>query len=253
MWGIVQPHTDTDEALTSPVLRCGSGTVRALAAIAALAFLAAVGFSTTGAVNANFTVTLSAASGRAVTVEHAAADDTATAPGDYSPAPATLTFTAGQRTKTVTVTVKGDVLDEVNETYAVTLASATNATVGDGTGVGTITDDDPTPTLTVADLSVAEGNAGTANATFAVTLSPLSGRTVTVDYATAYATATAPSDYEATSGTLTFVPGQTAKSITVRVKGDSHRDSWRGLRAGERDRRVRPRRDDEDVHGAGDQ
>jgi large repetitive protein len=70
------------------------------------------------------------------------------------------------------VTVKGDVLDEVNETYAVTLASATNATVGDGTGVGTITDDDPTPTLTVADLSVAEGNAGTANATFAVTLSP---------------------------------------------------------------------------------
>jgi hypothetical protein len=126
----------------------------------------------TGAVNANFTVTLSAASGEAVTVDYAAADDTATAPGDYSLAPATLTFTAGQRTKTVTVTVKGDMLDEVYETYAVTLASATNATVGDGTGVGTITDDDPTPTLTVADLSVAEGNAGTANATFAVTLSP---------------------------------------------------------------------------------
>jgi hypothetical protein len=174
MWGIVQPHTDTDEALTSPVLRCGSGTVRALAAIAALAFLRQSDSQRGqhGRRQHELHGHAEAASGEAVTVDYAAADDTATAPGDYSLAPATLTFTARQRTKTVTVTVKGDVLDEVNETYAVTLASATNATVGDGTGVGTITDDDPTPTLTVADLSVAEGNAGTANATFAVTLSP---------------------------------------------------------------------------------
>jgi hypothetical protein len=52
---------------------------------------------------------------------------------------------------------------------------------------------------------------------------------VTVDCATANATATAPSGYEATSATLTFTPGQKAKSITVPVKGDSHRDSWPGL------------------------
>ena len=58
--------------------------------------------------------------------------------------------------------------------------------------MGTITDDDAAPTLTIDDVTVAEGNSGTMNATFTVTLSAASGQTVTVDYATANGTATAP-------------------------------------------------------------
>ena len=62
----------------------------------------------------------------------------------------------------------------------------------DGQGIGTITNDDATPTLTIGDVTVAEGNAGTTTAMFTVTLSAASGQTVTVNYATANGTATAP-------------------------------------------------------------
>ena len=85
----------------------------------------------------------------------------------------------------------------------------------------TITDDDAAPSFSVDDPSVAEGDAGTASLTFTVTLSAASGKTVTVDYATADGTATtAGSDYTGTTGTLTFAPGETTKTVTVTVSGD---------------------------------
>ena len=58
-------------------------------------------------------------------------------------------------------------------------------------------------------------------ATFTVTLSSSSSQTVTVGYATAAGTATAGSDYTATSGTLTFAPGVTSQAVLVGVLGDS--------------------------------
>ena len=77
-----------------------------------------------------------------------------------------------------------------------------------------------TPTVSVGDVSVAEGNTGTTTATFAVTLNTPSDRQVTVDYATADGTATAPADYQAGSGTVTFAPGQTSQPVSVLVNGD---------------------------------
>ncbi len=74
--------------------------------------------------------------------------------------------------------------------------------------------------ISTRDVTVTEGNAGTSNAVFMVTLSAASNQTVTVDYATANGTATAGSDYIATSGTLTFAPGATTQSLTVVVNGD---------------------------------
>ena len=70
-------------------------------------------------------------------------------------------------------------------------------------------------------MTVTEGNSGTANATFTVSLSAASGQTVTVNYATADGTAVAPGDYTAGSGTLTFTPGVTTQTITVPVNGDT--------------------------------
>ena len=81
--------------------------------------------------------------------------------------------------------MNGDVVDELDETFGITLSNPGNATIADGSGMGTITDDDAAPTLSVNDVSVAEGNAGTTTATFTVTLSAASGQTVTVDWATA--------------------------------------------------------------------
>ncbi len=174
-----------------------------------------------GSVNAVFTVTLSAASGQSVSVNYATANDTAVAPGDYTANSNTLTFAPGETTKTITVLVQGDLLDEVNETFFVNLSSATNATISDSQGQGTITDDDATPTLAINDVTVTEGNAGSVNATFTVTLSAASGQSVTVNYATANSTAVAPGDYTSTSGTLTFAAGETSKTIVVPVLGDT--------------------------------
>ncbi len=173
-----------------------------------------------GTATATFTVTLSGISPDTVTVDYASADGTAVAPGDYSATSGTLTFLSGETTRAVTVDLNGEALDEEDETYTVELSNATNATIGDGTGLGTITDDDPLPALSVNDVTVTEGNGGTVDATFAVGLDNPSGRTVTVDFATANGTAAAPADYAATSGTLTFAAGQTTKQVTVQVNGD---------------------------------
>ena len=66
-----------------------------------------------------------------------------------------------------------------------------------------------------------EGNAGTHSATFTVTLSAASTQPVTVAYATANGTATAGSDYQGASGTLTFAPGETSKTFSVPIVNDS--------------------------------
>ena len=94
-----------------------------------------------GRSNANFTVTLAAASGKTVTVDYATGDVSATQPADYTQTSGP-TFTPGQTTKTVTVPVKGDTLDEINETFSVALSGAVNTSLSDATGTGTITDDD---------------------------------------------------------------------------------------------------------------
>jgi hypothetical protein len=76
------------------------------------------------------------------------------------------------------------------------------------------------PALAVNDVSVTESNMGTADATFTVSLSAASDQPVTVRYATVDGAATAGSDYHSLSGTLTFAPGETVKTVTVLVNGD---------------------------------
>jgi len=174
-----------------------------------------------GTATATFTVTLSAPSGKTVTVNYATADGTAVNPGDYSSSSGLLTFDPGQTSKTVAVTVQGDTTNEANETFTVTLSSPGNATFTDDQGQGTIINDDGVPSLSINDVSVTEGDSGTASATFTVTLSAASGQTVTVGYATAAGTATAGNDYSTSSGTLTFDPGEIDKTITVTVNADT--------------------------------
>ena len=173
-----------------------------------------------GTTPATFTVTLSTQSGRAVTVDYATSAGTATQPSDYQQATGTLTFSPGQTSKAVTVLVNGDTTVEANETFAVNLSNPAGATIpGIGIGIGTITDDDVP--ISIVDATVTEGNAGTVNALFAVTLGAASASTVTVDYSTFDGSAVAPGDYATTSGTLTFSPGQTVKQISVPVNGDT--------------------------------
>ncbi|NNL29638.1 MAG: hypothetical protein HKO77_01380 [Gemmatimonadetes bacterium] len=82
-----------------------------------------------------------------------------------------------------------------------------------------------TPQLSIDDVTVTEGDAGTTDAVFTVSLSSVSAQTVTVDFATEDGTATAPGDYITNSGTLTFVPGIVTQTITVEVVGDEVSES----------------------------
>jgi hypothetical protein len=171
----------------------------------------------TGTRAATFTVALSVPSNQSVTIAYATADGSATG-SDYQTASGTLTFAPGETSKTITILVIGDRLAEPNETFYVNLSNPTDATVADGQGMGMILDDDPR--ISINDVTVAEGHTGTQPGTFTVRLSNSSDVPVTVGYATANGTATADGDYLATSGTLTFAPGETSKTITVLVIGD---------------------------------
>lgn len=171
---------------------------------------------------AGFTVTLSAPSSQTVTVNYATADVTATAVSDYvAVTNGSVTFTAGQTSQPVNITVNGDTTFEPTETFNVNLSGASNATISDGQGVGTITNDDSQPTISINDVTVTEGNAGTVLATFTVSLSGTSSQTISANYATAAGTATAGTDYVTASGTVTFTPGAGPQSISVTVNGDT--------------------------------
>jgi chitinase len=158
-----------------------------------------------------------------VTVKFATADGTATAGSDYVARSGTLTFAPGETTKTISIAAIGDSVVEADEGFTVGLSDAVGATVADGTAVGTITNDDVAPpTLRIGNSSFAEGSAAApGHGTFTVTLSAASSSPVTVKFATANGTAKMGSDYVAKSGTLTFAPGETRKTITVAAIGDA--------------------------------
>jgi hypothetical protein len=174
-----------------------------------------------GTTTAVFTLSLSAASSQTISVGYSTENGTATSGSDYSAASGVLVFAPGETSKTIAVTVNGDALNEADETFWLNLSGVVNAVIDDALGVGTIRNDDPLPTLSVSDVAVTEGNAGTKNLNFSVRLSAASGRTVSVDYATLAGSATEDSDFAPISGTLTFSPGQLTKTLSVVVNGDA--------------------------------
>jgi chitinase len=172
---------------------------------------------------ASIPVTLSAPSGRTVTVDWTTADYEAVAGEDYVAGSGTLTFLPGETSKTIDVAVIGDTTDEPDEAMLILTSHPTNATIGGALGLGSavIQDDDPLPVVAPGEASVAEGDTDTSTVSVPVTLSAPSSRTVTVDWATADQGAIAGEDYVAASGTLTFLPGETDKTIDVSVIGDT--------------------------------
>jgi hypothetical protein len=171
-----------------------------------------------------FNVTLSTASAQNVTVDFATADGTAVSGSDYQSLNGSLTFSPGETSKTVNVLVNGDTQNEPDETFLVQLSNPANATLTKAQGAATITNDDSgpaQPSLSIADRTQVEGDSGTTLFGFNVVLSAANAQAVTVIFATADGTATGGSDYQTSSGSLTFNPGETSKTINVLVNGDA--------------------------------
>jgi Ca2+-binding RTX toxin-like protein len=75
--------------------------------------------------------------------------------------------------------------------------------------------------LVINDVTVGEGDTGTSTAVFTVGLTTASQQTVTVNFSTSGGTATSNVDFGATSGTLTFLPGELTQTISVPIIGDT--------------------------------
>jgi chitinase len=173
-----------------------------------------------GTATLGFSVTLSHQASFPVTVDWATAPGTASDGTDYVGASGTVTFPAFDVTEPIFVTVNGDSRYEHDETVRLDLTNANGAPIGDLQGIGTITNDDTPPILSVANTSIVEGNTGTSLLHFTVSLTGTSDVAASVDYAATGTTATAGSDFVATSGTLTIPAGMTSGSIDVVVNGD---------------------------------
>ena len=176
-----------------------------------------------------FTVTLDRAPTAPVTVQFQTAAGTATAGSDYATTAGTLAIAAGQATATIPVPVFGDAEVEPDETLTVQLSSpSANATLVTASAVGTIVNDDgavTTSSVRVADASTPEGDSGTRDLVFTVTLEPVNNAAVELGYSTAAGTATADSDFARTVGTLTIPAGQATATIRVPVIGDTRFES----------------------------
>ena len=177
---------------------------------------------TNGTVTAIFTVTRQAgllAPARSVSFE--TADGSARAPGDYSAVAGTVSFDAAllgaTQTQQLSVNVKGDALDEADETFRVLISAA--ETITDGEATATIADDDPAPQVSVADAASASESA--AQTSFEVRLSAPSGRDVAVSHATGDGSAQAGTDYTASFGRLTIPAGSTVATVDVSLINDT--------------------------------
>ncbi len=177
-----------------------------------------------GAASAVFTVTLEKPSALPVTVNFMTMDGTATAGTDFTAQSGVITFAPGETSQTISVEVLGDTGVEAHENFSVVLSAPTNAILANDSGSVTILNDDAL--LQITDASVLEGHSGNRTVTFTVSLTAESALPVSVSYASADGTATAGVDYLAlTPGMLTFLPGETSKTVEVEVVGDTIAES----------------------------
>jgi len=290
---------------------------------------ASVSEADSGTTPMTFTVSLSRVATQDVTVDYATMQGTAIAPEDYAHVSGTLTIPAGQTEQEVTVLVAGDLLEEGNESFQVSLTNAVNATLAGSQATGTIVDNDQiepapgfsykttddwgsgfngeitltnrgekawtdwrlefewshevnqvwngilventdgqyvidnefwngevaggqsvtlglsgspgnvttmpsnvyvngiavavgqsTPTISIADLSLDEGDEGASVANFVVSLSKVSNDDVVVNYTTQDGTAKAGTDYQHSEGSLVIPAGNLSAVISVNINGD---------------------------------
>lgn len=157
----------------------------------------------------------------AVSIAYATSPGTATPNVDYVPKAGVLDFADGEFSKTISIQLLDDAIFEDSETINLTLSNPAGAVLATPTTASlTIIENDPLPLVSVGSLSITEGNSGPVEALFIATLSNASTKEVRVNFTTVDGTALSGSDYLSRSGTLVFMPGETAKSIAVTVIGD---------------------------------
>src|SRR5215217_2600993 len=174
-----------------------------------------------GTTQATFVVALSGPSSQSVSFSFTTSNGTAMEGSDYVASMGASTFAPGEVEKPVVVLVNGDTVDEIQETLFLDISNVQNATVSSNQGKGFIVDDDG-PTISINDVSVAEGNAGTKTATFTLSLSGSSVEAIAIRAITAPGTASAPSDFNPINTVVIFQPGTVTRTLDVTIIGDTN-------------------------------
>ena len=177
-----------------------------------------------------FEVNLDRASSRQLEVPWKTVDQTAVAGEDYTSTSGTITFAPGATSATVTVAVTDDEDIEPPETFKLEFTSVDHLNIGRG-GVGTIEDNEVNegdPYLVVKGEDAAETNA---SISFTLALTHASDAEIVVEYETVDGTAkssgsgVADRDYVATTGSVTFAPGDISHTVSVSLRDDK---VWEG-------------------------
>lgn len=174
-------------------------------------------------------IELSAPAAVPVTVDYATEDATALAGIDYVARRGTVTFAPGVTRQTVFVEIIGDTAAELDKTFQVRLSNAGGVPIADDQASVTIRNDEG---LVISDAQVLEGtNDGTSTTpmVFTVRLLSAAATPVTVDFATGIISASPGTDFLATTGTLSFAPGETEKTITVEIGADRAEEASQDL------------------------
>jgi hypothetical protein len=189
---------------------------------------ASEGYTATGTMK--FLVQLSIPAPGPISVDYVTSDGTATAGTDYVFKSGQVSFTAGERSRFIEITVNGDQVEELNETFMVTLSNPVGASLARSVATGTILNDDEA-SIRVTDAKswdwtasrFGEGTGdGTADMRFTIwTSKVLSDRDIYVDYTTVAGTATSGTDYTAVSGTAMIRRGEAVAQVIVPVTRDA--------------------------------
>ena len=167
-----------------------------------------------------------------ITFNYSTTDGTAAAGTHYTSSSSSGTITAGSLSETISIPVIDDSNDNSDRTFtfnisSATLSNGTVATISESSDTATIIDDDLD--ISINDITVSE-NTGTATLTVTVANGPSLSSYVDVDYTTANGTATAGSDFTATSGTVRitssdagpiYFTSSETNTITVTIADDS--------------------------------
>ena len=165
----------------------------------------------TGSPRVALDVTLNSVSSAPVTVTYTLGSGSAMSTVDIRPVSGTLTIPAGSLRGQIVTTIVTDTMDERDETATVTLSSPRGGLLSKAVGTITILDDDSPPTVSMANVTVTEGQSAKVN----LTLSQVSGLPVTVSYRTDSRTATASMDFTPASGSVVIPAGARSASINV--------------------------------------
>src|SRR3954471_1346860 len=166
--------------------------------------------------DAKFKVDIGGPADNSVTITYRTVDGTATAGEDYVATSGEVKIDQCESKASFKVPLLDAAMDEPDQTFTVELGGDES-----GTATGTIVDDDAPPTMSVGNASVVEGTGGGSTGQFPVTLSAPSGFTITAAYTTVSQTASAGSDFQPETGTVSFAPGTTTQTISVPIVADN--------------------------------